>query len=171
MKRRQLLMGLTSAVAISGLTAGAASAGILDNLRTAIVGHAKDAKGRLVASDSFVAGPIIKEGTFNEEAEGQDLAHWAKGKVVIIESEGKQYIQLFSDFNSGPLPDGYVYVSGTATNIQTESDFYSSKQVELGPLKQGKGAHFYEIPEGITVVSFTIMCKAFKEYIGSADLK
>ena len=145
-------------------------AGIFDNVVTAITGHYEDAKTRVFAEDKIKVGKLIKEGKFDEEAEGQDLAHWAKGNVSIVEADGKQFIQLNADFSSGPLPDGYVYVSTTATDINNENDFYSSQQVELGKLQQGVGAHFYEIPEGLDVVSFTIMCKAFKEYIGSADL-
>ena len=52
-----------------------------------------------------------RQGVFDETADGQDSVHWAVGSVSIVVAEGKRYIQLNEDFNSGPLPDGHVYYS------------------------------------------------------------
>ena len=150
----------------------AASAnGLLSNVWTAITGHASDAKSRLTAKDNYIAGKTTHTGKFNEEARGQDIAHWAKGTISIVETEdGNKYIQFGNDFNSGPLPDGYVYFSAT-NDIQDEDDFFNSVQHEVGPLTQGTGAHYYQVPAGLKINSVTVWCKAFSQYIGSADVK
>ena len=117
----------------------------------------------------------VSSGTFNEDASGQDFAHWAKGTVTVVQNDedGKYYVQLNSDFNSGPLPDGYVYISLLDKDIDNESDFNKSRQIKLSPLKKGKGASFYEIPNTLPaslIKSVTIWCEAFSEYIGSANV-
>ena len=129
-----------------------------------------DAKGRLFGQETFIDGTILKTGIFDETAVGQDAAHWATGTATVETLDGKTYVQLGSDFNSGPLPDGYVYVS-TTVDINDEADFWAAEQVELGPLQLGKGASYYEVPEGTVVNSVTVWCKRFGAYIGSADVK
>ena len=157
------MMGLGA----SGLLAGTASA---NSFWDAITGHADDLKGRIFGEESFIGGETLKTGIFDEDAVGQDAAHWAKGTATLKIKDGKRYIQLESDFNSGPLPDGYVYVSKDV-DINDEADFNKTRQVELGPLLLGKGASFYEVPEGTEVNSVTVWCKRFGAYIGSADIK
>ncbi len=152
-----------------GLGASLAKAGLFDDIKTAITGHVDDAKGRVFGSDEFINGATIKSGTFDETADGRDLAHWADGTARLVIKDGVRYIQLDADFNSGPLPDGHVYVS-VATDINNEDDFFASTQIDLGPLKLGKGASYYELPAGTLVNSVTIWCQAFSEYIGSADV-
>ena len=163
LSRRSLILGLGT----SGLLAGTASA---NSFWDAITGHVDDAKGRLFGEETFIDGEILKTGIFDETAVGQDAAHWAKGTATVETLDGKTYIQLGSDFNSGPLPDGYVYVS-TTVDINDEADFWAAEQVELGPLQLGKGASYYEVPEGTVVNSVTVWCKRFGAYIGSADVK
>ncbi len=154
---------------VLGLGGIASNAGILDDLKVAITGHIADAEGRIFGEDMHVSGEVIMDGVFDEDAVGQDAAHWAKGSVSIVIKDGVRYVQLGSDFNSGPLPDGHVYVSVTQ-DINDEADFNNSVQIDLGELKLGKGASFYEIPEGTTVNSVTVWCKRFGAYIGSADV-
>ncbi len=160
-------------LAMSGLSLGAlssaANAGIWADIKSAVVGHVDDASGRLFGESMHIDGETVITGMFDEDAVGQDAAHWAKGTVSVVELDGKRYVQLEEDFNSGPLPDGHVYVS-IATDINDESDFNNTKQIELGKLKLGKGASYYEIPEGVVVNSVTVWCKRFGVYIGSADL-
>jgi hypothetical protein len=148
---------------------GIASAGLWNDLKTAVVGHSEDAFSRVFGEDQIISGEIIKEGIFDTEADGQDLAHWAEGGISIIIKDGKRYVQLNEDFNSGPLPDGYVYIS-VDTDINNTTDFDNSTQIEVGKLINGKGASFYEIPEGAVVNSVTILCKQFHVYIGSGDV-
>ena len=158
-------------VVMAQLFPATAKAGLWNDITTAITGHVDDAQGRLFGEHEVIeGGDEFMRGTFNEEADGQDAAHWATGSVSIILKEGKRYVQLNTDFNSGPLPDGHVYISLTK-DINNEADFNSSEQVDLGSLKLGKGASFYEIPAGMGVGSVTIWCKAFGEYIGSANVR
>ena len=155
-----LLLLITLAVAGSAANA---------NIWTAITGHAKDLISRTTA-DQVIEGIITAEGEFDQDADGRDLAHWANGTVHIIEMDGKRYIQLTDDFNSGPLSDGYVYYSHD-TDINNTDDFDATRQIEAGKLKKGKGASYYEIPADAEVNSVTILCKAFHVYIGSADIQ
>ena len=78
--------------------------------KTIILGHTEDIISR-ISDDQLIEGKVTAEGEFDQDAEGRDLAHWANGTVQITEKNGKRYIQLTEDFNSGPLPDGYVYYS------------------------------------------------------------
>ena len=151
-----------------GLGVQMGQAGIISDIKTAIVGHVDDAQGRLFGENEVIDGDRFLRGEFDETADGQDAAHWATGTAYQVVKDGKRYIQLGEDFNSGPLPDGHVYVS-LSQDINNEDDFWATEQVDLGPLKLGKGASFYEIPAGMVVGSVTIWCQAFSEYIGSAD--
>ena len=166
LSRRSLILGLGT----SGLLAGTASAGIWTDFTDAVTGHASDLYGRVVGESTFIGGETLKTGIFDETAVGQDAAHWAKGTATLQIKDGKYYVQLGEDFNSGPLPDGYVYVSKDI-DINDERDFTRTQQVELGPLQLGKGASYYEVPEGTVVNSVTVWCKRFGAYIGSADVK
>ena len=164
MKRRTLLLGGLAAAA-----ATTASAGIFDSIKTIVVGHTKDIASRLT-EDEFVEGDVILGGAFDETAEGRDPIHWANGTVMIVRKDGKQYIQLHSDFNSGPLPDGWVTFSEIESDINTWHDFVSNEPVLVAPLKKGSGASYYEIPTQARPVSVTIICKQFEQYIGSAPV-
>ena len=171
MKRRQLLMGLTSAVAISGLSAGAVSAGIFDDAWTALKGHTNDLYDRATAEDAIAPGKPVKAGTIREDDPGQDRAHWAKGTTYVVEDSGTKYLQLGKDFETGLAPDLHVYVSANMSPIMDEAAFFATEQVELGRLTLGKGASYYVIPEGVDPQSVTIWCKAFSQFMGSASLQ
>ena len=146
-----------------------------DNISVAIVGHIDDAVSRVTVEDELIGGYMYKRNTFFEDPKGEDAFHWAEGTVEIRIDvrEGIAYIQLGEDFNSGPLPDGHVYISTIDYNIQDESDFNLENQIDLGKLKKGNGASWYEIPANVgpvDIASVTIWCKAFGEYIGSANV-
>ena len=165
MNRRTLLLGM-AAVPV----ATTASANWFTDIKDAVTGHIEDAKGRIFGEDMIVPNATITAtGTFDETAEGQDAAHWATGSVSIVEAEGKRYIQLEADFNSGPLPDGHVFYSKD-TDINDEVGFWRTTQVGVEKLKLGKGASFYEVPMDAEINSVTIWCLRFGEYIGSADV-
>ena len=166
LSRRTLL---TTAV-FSGLIASTPlQAGFLDDAWSAVTGHAEDLQNRVFGEEMMIDGETVKEGIFDVTADGQDAAHWATGTASVVILDGKKYIQLGEDFNSGPLPDGYVYYS-IDVDINNESDFNNTRQVEAGKLKLGKGASYYEIPADAVVNSVTVWCKRFGAYIGSADL-
>ena len=153
---------------------GAVAIGILiaavPSLRVIVVGHTQDAISRF-ASDQVMQGVTTARGVFDETAEGRDSAHWANGTVRVVNTQsGKRYIQLNTDFDSGPLPDGHVYYS-SHQDINTTDDFSKTNQQEAGKLIKGSGASYYEIPHSAVVNSVTIYCKKFNVYIGSADME
>ena len=88
---------------------------------------------------------------------------------MVNTPEGR-FIQLAPDFSSTPGPDYHVYVSPD-TNIDHEDRFDKAKQTELGRLIKGSGASYYKIPDNTEFQSVTIWCKAFNEFIMSADFK
>ena len=149
-----------------------ASAGIFDSIKTIVGGHIDDIRSR--STDDQLIGSyidVIREGQIRENDPGQDAFHNASGTVQLRVIDGISYIQLDSDFTSTPGPDYHVYISETQ-GIKTESDFMQTTQVELGRLIKGSGASYYEIKgiHPINIGSVTIWCKAFGEFIGSADL-
>ena len=148
---------LGSTVAVNGFGIG-----------TAIVGHVKDVIERVTVADEMVDGAVLATAMFREDDRGVDAAHWTQGSASIITMDGKRYIQLNEDFNSGLAPDLYVYVS-TDTMVDHEDAFNMDTQVEVSKLTKGSGSSFYELPEGLTVSSVTIWCKRFGAFMGSAD--
>lgn len=156
--RRQLLLG-------GALAAGAVLVSPVPNV---IIGHVKDLKSRVGPDLELTDGRLTHKGHIRENDPGQDRIHWAKGTVEIIDNT---IIQLKSDFDSSLGPDYHVYISSTLDIVDEES-FKASEQVELGRLQKGSGASEYISP--ITLnndVSVTIWCKAFGEFIGSANVR
>ena len=88
------------------------------------------------------------------------------GSVSIVNVNGKNYVQLNSDFEAGLAPDLYLYVS-SATPIVDERSFFATTQLELGKLGKGSGASFYEVPGGLKPIQVTIWCKRFSQFMGS----
>ncbi len=153
-----------------------AKAGIFDNVKDAVTGHVDDIKSRFDKDRpilEYSAEDVIKIGTIDEDAIGQDFFHNAKGTVTIINIDGMNYLVLSENFDSSPGPDYHVYISEDMKIID-ESGFEQDSQIELGKLKYGNGFQFYQIPVTIDVLkinSFLLWCKKFGAYIGSADLK
>ena len=171
-RTKSILILIAATVAIFGFAASTSNAGFFADIKHAIVGHVEDAKDRVFGEDMVLEGTVFKTGTIDEDAVGQDAAHWAKGTITIEVKDGKRYVQLGTDFDSGPLPDGHVYIS-TGKFIHDEADFTRYEQIDLGRLQLGNGASFYEIPSHISIEdinSVTIWCKRFGAYIGSANV-
>ena len=152
------------------ISSGVYAQGFWNDITTAVGGHIKDIKGRY-QDDQIINGNTIASGVFNEEADGQDLAHNGNGSVTIKTHNQRKYVQLGKDFYSSPGPDYHVYVSDKQ-NINNETDFFNAKQIELGALIKGSGATYYVLPADIDILanSVTIWCKEFKEYIASANI-
>ena len=173
MKRRQLLIGLTSVAAASGLTAGTASASWWTDIKDAVVGHAKDLQTRLTHEDEILEASIIGSGKIDVDAHGQDIAHNASGTIGLVHNDDGYHIQLGSDFKSSPGPDYHVYIS-RGKDVNDEEDFKLFKHYELGPLKSGSGASYYHVSDDIMKAtanddfSVVIWCKQFGAYIGAA---
>ena len=141
---------------------------------TAITGHAEDIKSRFESDQFIVENPqksALKGGDIDEDAEGQDIVHNAKGSIFLVKKDNTLYVQLDKNFSSSLGPDYHVYFSDS-TNNKNEDDFRASSQIELGRLKKGSGASYYPTNElSGNINSVTIWCKKFNEYIGSANLQ
>ena len=145
-----------------------AQAGWLDDFTTAVGGHIGDIKSRF-KEDEMVEGKTVAHGMFRDKDRGQDSFHRGSGQVYIVETDQGKFVQLAPNFDSTPGPDYHVYVSKDR-NVDHEDRFDLKKQTELGKLSKGSGASFYRLPEGVDVNSVTIWCKAFGEFITSADV-
>ena len=149
-----------------------AKSGWIDDIQTAITGHATDLYGRLTHVDDETNGDVYYTGVINEEANGQDAIHWAKGDISIVKEDDKYWVFLHPNFSAGLAPDLFLYVSNVE-DIDNEWDFHRTKQIEIGKLKAGSGAQVYELPTEIdpfSIKSVTVWCKAFSEYMGSATV-
>lgn len=149
------------------LISGVLHAGWLDDLSTALGGHFDDLKSRF-AADQLIDGDIVAQTTFREEDRGQDALHHGSGTVLLINTPEGRFLQLGPDFSSTPGPDYHVYVSQDI-NVDHEDRFIKANQVELGRLIKGSGASYYKLPENTVFQSVTVWCKAFSEFIVSAD--
>jgi len=146
-----------------------AHSGWLDDIKTVVGGHINDLQSRF-KDDQLIDGNVIAKAKFRDNDRGQDTLHHGSGSVLIIETPEGRFIQLAPDFSSTPGPDYHVYVSQD-TGIDHEDRFVKARQTELGRLIKGSGASYYKIPGDLDVQSVTVWCKAFNEFITSADFK
>jgi len=160
MKKLLLLLSLT-------LASSLLHAGVLDGIKTAVGGHINDLTSRF-KDDQIIEGEIIARTKFREKDRGQDTLHHGSGSVFIVKTSEGRFIQLAPDFSSTPGPDYHVYISQDS-NVDHEDRFVKANQIELGRLIKGSGATYYKIPDGAEFRSVTIWCKAFSEFITSAD--
>ncbi len=138
----------------------------------ALQGHIRDLRDRS-RPDAFIGGEILKRGTIDETAKGQDLLHNSKGGWTLVLSAGALYVQSGDDFRNSPGPDHHVYVSAKPA-IKDNDEFEGSGQIEVGRLVKPNGAAYYRLPDSLSaaeVRSVLVWCKRFREYIGSADLQ
>ena len=165
---KKILLAVLTAITLTSPV----QAGLLDNVGKAISGHVKDLSSRITEDQILDNAETIKEGVFREDDPGQDFVHNGEGSVSLVLKDETFYIQLNEDFSSTPGPDYHVYVS-TESDIDREYRFQTTDQYELGALKKGSGASYYEItdisPEDI--LSVTIWCKDFGEFIASANIE
>ncbi len=146
-----------------------AHSGWLDSLSTVVGGHITDIQSRFT-DDQVIEGTVIQSASFRDNDRGQDMLHHGSGSVKIIQTAEARYLQLAKDFSSTPGPDYHVYISND-TGIDHEELFVKANQIELGRLIKGSGASYYKIPDATDFQSVTIWCKAFNEFIMSADFK
>ena len=143
-----------------------ANAGLLDDIKDAVVGHTTDAYERVFVDEEYVSGQTVSMGTFRDDDRGRDLAHWVNGSVSVIEADGERYVQLNGDFAAGPAPDLFLYVGHF--RIEHEDDFL--QVTELGPLTRGSGASYYRLPTDIEFSEVVVWCKRFHQFMGAATL-
>ena len=144
-----------------------AQASWLDRITTVVGGHISDLQSRFT-EDQLIGGTIVQTAQFRDNDRGQDLFHHGAGSVKIIENSEGRFIQLAENFTSTPGPDYHVFISQD-TQIDHEDRFVKTNQVELGKLIKGSGASYYKLPSDANFQSVTIWCKAFDEFIMSAD--
>ena len=162
MKKVLILAGLM-------LASYSVHASFFDDLKTVVGGHISDLQSRF-QDDQLIEGNIVASAKFRENDRGQDTLHHGSGSVVIVETTDGRFIQLAPDFTSTPGPDYHVYISQDI-NVDHEDRFVKANQTELGRLIKGSGASYYKIPDNTEFQSVTIWCKAFNEFIMSADFK
>ena len=126
----------------------------------AFKGHIEDIEDRQ-KDDQFINGEIISKAKFEYT---KDSIHWAEGSLEIVNNNGKKYIQLLSDFDSGLAPDLYIFTSNK--EIKTQSDLDAAEKMNLKKLYKGSGASYYEVSGDIK--SIVIWCKRFNQFMGSA---
>ena len=162
-------MKTTALLVVLILTSSLVGAGWLDDISTAVGGHLSDFKSRF-ADDQLIDGEIIARGKFRENDPGQDTLHHGAGTALVVDTPEGRFVQLAPDFSSTPGPDYHVYVSRDI-NVNHEDRFVQANQIELGRLIKGSGASYYRLPENTEFRSVTIWCKAFNEFIVSADFE
>lgn len=144
-------------------------AGFLDDIADAIVGHTKDAVGRLKEDAVLEEAEVIRTASFRSDDPGNDLAHQGSGEVSIVRKNGQYFIQFHENFDSSFAPDPRIYL-GTEADIVDADSFHASIRYQLGLLEKGSGASFYAI-EGFdpdSIRSVTIWCERFSKFITSA---
>ncbi len=147
----------------------AVHASLFDDLKTVVGGHISDLQSRF-KDDQIIDGKITAQALFREDDRGQDTLHHGSGSVLVVDTPEGRFIQLAPDFTSTPGPDYHVYISQD-TNVDHEDRFVIANQTELGRLIKGSGASYYRIPDNTEFQSVTIWCKAFGEFIMSADFE
>ena len=102
-----------------------------------------------------------------------DTVHWGKGGVAIYEQDNRVEIFLQEDFEVGPGPNYWVYLSNDA-GIVTRQAFRDATTFEIAKLKSFSGSQVYRVPESVDfsgLKSVAVWCKTFGQLITSADLR
>ena len=92
--------------------------------------------------------------------------HMAGGSYQIAMEGGKQWVKLGDDFSLDKAPDPYVVISPTDKGAD-------ARALNLGKLRNLKGAQVYEIPAGSDLSAFhhvIIYCKKLDATLGIAEL-
>lgn len=117
--------------------------------------------------------PMTAEQTSNVLSSGifESYAHETKGTAEIINTGGKNYLQL-RDFHTSNGPDVRVYLvkGGDASGKGVKEAGF----VDLGSIKGNIGTQNYEIPSAVNLgdyQSVSIWCKRFSVGFGGASLK
>ena len=93
------------------------------------------------------------------------------GSALIIEINGRQFVQLSQDFSTASGPDVKVILyENSAVPVSIEG---TGEYVTLGLLDGFEGRQLFEIPEGVDVSRFSsvgIWCEQFDVTFGYAAL-
>jgi len=170
-KKLFLSLSVVAGLSISPMVlVSTAQANFLTNTIDAIRGHIDDVENRINHDDEYINGDSINANQFRTDDIGRDSIHWANGTASIIRVDDEFYLQLQSDFKSGPAPDLYVYLAGS--QVIDESSFWAANPVELAKLKSGSGAQFYKLDSYDEEAHFEVIiwCKRFGAFIGAVTL-
>lgn len=101
-----------------------------------------------------------------------DPLHWGKGSVSVYQSDRHHEVLLEPDFEVGPGPDYYLYLS-SGEHIQYNDAFHRSEHIQIGRLKSFSGSQVFQINHESEIrqyKSIVVWCRTFKMLITSADL-
>lgn len=114
---------------------------------------------------------VIAKGTFVDHSPN-DPIHWGKGGLKIYKGADVKELYLEPNFQVGPGPAFYVYLSESA-NIDSNTAFKKAKTAEISPLKSFKGSQVYAIPPNINmkkIKAVVVWCRSFGQLITSSNL-
>lgn len=110
-------------------------------------------------SDSMSSGASLLY-----QANFKPRAHDVKGKVLLIESDGKKILR-FEDFETINGPNLHIYLA---------SDLGNSDFIDLGEIKATKGNVNYELPDSIDIKTYNkvlVWCVPFRVLFSYAELE
>lgn len=114
---------------------------------------------------------IIAQGAFRDHSPN-DPIHWGKGGLKLYKGKHSRELYFESDFQVGPGPAFYVYLSESA-DITSNDDFKRAHSIQISPLKSFRGSQVYDIPKKLDlrkIKSVVIWCRSFGQLITSANL-
>ena len=158
---------------------------ILIGLTILLIGIAIGVLGTIVAYPFIFPPPEVNETVSDIEHKRKlfsatfihpnpsDTVHWGRGGVSLYEQDKRVEIFLQEDFEVGPGPNYWVYLSDDA-GIVSRQAFRDATTFEIGKLKSFSGSQVYRVPESVDftgVKSVVVWCKTFGQLIPSADLR
>ncbi len=121
-----------------------------------------DALTKVSTEEDVQSGPVV---TTLSSGEFQGLAgHNGKGRVTLLEIEGKKILRFEDDFSVTNGPDLFVHFG---------NDGVYEKEANLGELKGSIGGKNYEIPATIDISTYNevwVWCRAFSVPFAKAIL-
>jgi Electron transfer DM13 len=92
--------------------------------------------------------------------------HRVSGGYTISEKDGRQSLQLDTDFVLDGAPDPYIVLSADEMGS-------GAKTLNLGALERQKGTSTFDIPAGTDLARYSrvlVWCKKFNVTLGTAEL-
>ncbi|MCG8324670.1 MAG: DM13 domain-containing protein [Thiotrichales bacterium] len=102
-----------------------------------------------------------------------DRLHWGRGSVSIYRQDAEHEIFLGSDFEVGPGPYYFIYMSA-AEQVTSNAEFEAADRIRVGQLKSFRGSQVYQLKGGFDPASsrtVVVWCEAFGQLITSARLR
>ncbi len=130
----------------------------------------KQMSGEQMAEEARMAG-FLGDGDILKSGSWQGKAHATSGNIKIVEKDGETFVVLSDDFKTDAGPELHLFVE-EHSNPANSKDIHSGEYVDLGELKNTKGAQTYKIDSSKIgkINSATVYCKPFRVIFGSATL-